>query len=72
MKWLELIKDYDYMLNYHIGKANVVADALNRKERVNVMFLSKELIREMEKLGLKVKNSKRKEGRIYERLVQPE
>jgi hypothetical protein len=26
-RWLELLKDYDYGLNYHPGKANVVADA---------------------------------------------
>ena len=28
---MELIKDYDYVINYHSGKANVVADALSRK-----------------------------------------
>jgi hypothetical protein len=27
-KWLELIKDYDLTINYALGKANVVADAL--------------------------------------------
>ena len=28
---LELFKDYDCIIDYHPGKANVVADALNRK-----------------------------------------
>ena len=30
-RWMELIKDYDCMIDYHMGKANVVADALSRK-----------------------------------------
>ena len=29
--WLELFKDYDCIIDYHLGKANVVADALSRK-----------------------------------------
>ena len=28
---MELIKDYDCMIDYHPGKANVVADALSKK-----------------------------------------
>nr|GEW73633.1 hypothetical protein [Tanacetum cinerariifolium] len=31
--WLELLSDYDCEIRYHSGKANVVADALSRKER---------------------------------------
>ena len=30
-RWMELIKDYDCMIDYHLGKANVVGDALSRK-----------------------------------------
>ncbi|GJZ21754.1 putative reverse transcriptase domain-containing protein [Tanacetum coccineum] len=32
-RWLELLSDYDCDIHYHLGKANVVADALSRKER---------------------------------------
>ncbi|GKB87552.1 putative reverse transcriptase domain-containing protein [Tanacetum coccineum] len=32
--WLELLSDYDCEIRYHLGKANVVADALSRKERI--------------------------------------
>jgi hypothetical protein len=36
--WLELIKDYDLGINYHLGKANVVADALSYKKYCNATF----------------------------------
>ena len=32
-KWMEILKDYDFTLHYHPGKANVVADALSRKSQ---------------------------------------
>ncbi|KAL0546145.1 hypothetical protein IC582_016051 [Cucumis melo] len=34
-RWLELIKDYDCTIEYHPGKANVVADELSRKSRLS-------------------------------------
>ena len=30
-RWIELLKDYDCSIEYHLGKANVVADVLSRK-----------------------------------------
>ncbi|KAL4341642.1 hypothetical protein GQ457_08G032000 [Hibiscus cannabinus] len=33
-RWMELLKDYDVIIDYHPGKANVVVDALSRKSRL--------------------------------------
>ncbi|GKA75984.1 putative reverse transcriptase domain-containing protein [Tanacetum coccineum] len=42
-RWLELLSDYDCEIRYHPGKANVVADALRRKERVKPLRDLKQL-----------------------------
>jgi hypothetical protein len=52
---LELIKDYDLGINYHPGKANVVADALSRRSHLNILAtreLLPEFCTEFEKLNL--------------------
>ncbi|GKC89628.1 putative reverse transcriptase domain-containing protein, partial [Tanacetum coccineum] len=33
-RWLELLSDYDCEIRYHLWKANVVADALSKKEQI--------------------------------------
>src|SRR4030067_1764789 len=45
-RWLELLKDYEFGLNYHPGKANVVADALSRK----TLHMSAMMVKEFELL----------------------
>jgi hypothetical protein len=61
-RWLELIKDYELEIHYHPGKANVVADALSRKSRVNLMVahpMPYELAKEFDRLSLGFLNNMR-------------
>ncbi|KAJ9542063.1 LOW QUALITY PROTEIN: hypothetical protein OSB04_028569 [Centaurea solstitialis] len=67
-KWVELLNDYDCETKYHPGKANVVAEALSRKERVKpsraramgivVQTSLKNQILEAQEEALKVENLK--------------
>ena len=38
-RWVEFLQDYDCTLNYHPGKANVIADALSRKVKLAHMMM---------------------------------
>jgi hypothetical protein len=52
---LELIKDYDLEIHYHSGKANLVADALRRKEHVHAAIVAQlpdELVEDFRRLNL--------------------
>jgi hypothetical protein len=54
---LELIKDYDFGINYHPGKANVVANALSRRSHVSQLVVDSmplELYKEFDKLNLRI------------------
>jgi hypothetical protein len=53
---LELIKDYDLGINYHPGKANVVADTLSQRPHVIQLVVDSmpfELCEEFDKLNLR-------------------
>ena len=41
-RWVEYLKDYDFELAYHPGKANVVADALSRRSYMDSLIASRE------------------------------
>jgi hypothetical protein len=56
-RWLDLIKDYNLGINYHPGKANMVADALTRRSHVSQLVVDSmpfELCEEFDKLNLRI------------------
>nr|GFD00519.1 putative reverse transcriptase domain-containing protein [Tanacetum cinerariifolium] len=64
-RWLELLSDYDCVIRYHPEKANVVADALSRKEWINplrvralVMTIGLDLPKQILGLELRPKSQK--------------
>jgi hypothetical protein len=66
-RWLDLIKDYDIIINYHPGKANVVADTLSRKKYCNTTFprrMRPELCREIRYLNLAMVNDTTMVGEV--------
>jgi hypothetical protein len=73
-RWLELIKDYDLGINYHPGKANVVADPLSRRSLVSQLVVDSlpfELCEEFDKLNLRiVANTEATEMEVGSNLLQ--
>ncbi|XP_074362566.1 uncharacterized protein LOC141702851 [Apium graveolens] len=55
-RWLKLLKDYDAYIQYHPGKANVVADTLSRKNLGSVASLITlpYLVSDLERLGVEL------------------
>jgi hypothetical protein len=73
-RWQELIKDYDLRINYHPGKANVVADTLSHRFPVSQLVVDStpfELCEEFDKLNLRiVANTEAKEMEVGSNLLQ--
>ncbi|GKC33205.1 putative reverse transcriptase domain-containing protein [Tanacetum coccineum] len=63
-RWLELLSDYDCEIRYHLGKANVVADALSHKERNKPL----RNIKNKDVRGMLIENSKDPEKLRMEKL----
>jgi hypothetical protein len=52
-----LIKDYDCVIDYHLGKTNIVADALSQKNKTiigGLIVLYKRELLELAKLGVQL------------------
>jgi hypothetical protein len=73
-RWLELIKDYDLGINYHPGKANLVADTLSRRSHVSQLVVDNmpfELCEVFDKLNLRtVANTEAIEMEVGSSLLQ--
>ncbi|TYK19165.1 ty3-gypsy retrotransposon protein [Cucumis melo var. makuwa] len=55
-RWLELVKDYNCEILYHLGKANIVADALSRNVAHSAALITKQasLLRDFERAEIAV------------------
>ncbi|GJW57867.1 putative reverse transcriptase domain-containing protein, partial [Tanacetum coccineum] len=80
-RWIELLSDYDYEIQYHPGKANVMADALSQKERnkplrVRALMMTvyndlPKQIREAQKEAMKRKNVRAENlGRLIKQIFK--
>ena len=50
-RWMEFLEDNDFTLHYHLGKANVVADAFSQKSRGALVSIASREWRMLEPVG---------------------
>ncbi|KAI3744785.1 hypothetical protein L1987_57877 [Smallanthus sonchifolius] len=65
-RWVELLNDYDCQIHYHPGKANVVADALSRKN--HVMLQCVRIQTDIQNRILEAQHVSVTEGNMYEEM----
>jgi len=72
-RWIELIKDYDFTIEYHPGKANVVENALSCKNKATLgkLIMGKDQqLAELKKMGTKL-GINTEGGLIAQLMVRP-
>ena len=72
-RWIEYLEDYDFTLQYHPGKANVVADALSRKSQGSLSSLrcrEWKLRQELQRYNLLVDRDE-SQAYLYNMIAQP-
>ena len=73
-RWIELLSDYDCTIEYHPGRANVVADALSRKSqgRVNALYACRiPLLADLRSTGVKLGVEEKEEALLASFQVRP-
>nr|GFB34283.1 retrotransposon protein, putative, Ty3-gypsy subclass [Tanacetum cinerariifolium] len=55
-RWLELLKDYDANIQYHLGKENMIADALSRKSygSMSCLITQPEIVVDLNRLEVEI------------------
>ncbi|GKG28017.1 hypothetical protein Tco_0406344, partial [Tanacetum coccineum] len=77
-RWIEQLSDYDFKISYHLGKANVVANALSQKEREKpirvralVMIVYPDLSEKILKAQMEAMKEERVKAENLRRLIMP-
>ncbi|KAM2854339.1 hypothetical protein FF1_024798 [Malus domestica] len=73
-RWMKLLSDYDCTIQYHLGRANVVADALSRKPqgRLNALYACcVPLLADLRATGVKLELEDRREAFLASFQVRP-
>ena len=70
--WMEFLEDYDFTLHYHLGKANVVVDALSQKSRGTLASIASREWRMLETMGqFGLQNSEQTQGTLRSLVATP-
>ncbi|KAB2595534.1 S ribonuclease [Pyrus ussuriensis x Pyrus communis] len=73
-RWMELLSDYDCTIDYHPGRANIVADALSRKSqgRINAWYASHiPLLADLRSTGVRLEAEDREVALLANFQVRP-